>query len=133
VRLGLRLAERRELAEALERLGRWLGEAGLPAAAVLDWRLVAEEILTNVFRHAGLTAGSAVELELELLPDRVRLVVCDEGRPFDPLAAPAPDLERPIPEHGEGGLGLVLLRALADELVYERLGSKNVLRLTRRR
>lgn len=133
MRLALRLAERTELTATLARLEAWLGAAGLPAAAVLEWRLVAEEALTNVFKYAGLAAGSAVELELEADAEAVRLVVRDAGRPFDPLRQPAPDLERPPTQRGEGGLGLVLLRALADELVYERLGGCNVLRLTRRR
>jgi len=130
---ALRLAGRRELGAALAQLEAWLGAAGLDDEAVLEWRLLAEEVLTNVFEHAGLAAGGSVELELELGPDAVRLVVSDDGRPFDPLAPAAKGSAPPVPERGEGGLGLVLLRALADELVYERLGERNVLRLTRRR
>ncbi len=39
----------------------------------------------------------------------------DEGSGFD-----VPDLSRPVDPHDEGGTGLLLMKALVDELAFER-------------
>jgi anti-sigma regulatory factor (Ser/Thr protein kinase) len=58
------------------------------------------------------------------------LVVEDDGRPFDPLRdAPCPDLDSPLELRREGGLGLHLVRHMADETVYERVGQANRVRM----
>jgi anti-sigma regulatory factor (Ser/Thr protein kinase) len=107
-----------------------LREAGLPDEVVLDLRLVAEEVLVNV-AHYGHDDGGAhvVRVRLGVRPDEVTLELADDGRPFDPLAAPPPDLgaERPI-----GGLGIHLVRTLVDDATYARVGGQNVLSLRKR-
>ena len=51
----------------------------------------------------------------------------DDGRPFDPLAVPEPDIEKSIDERKVGGLGIYLVRTLMDSLEYERRSDKNLL------
>jgi anti-sigma regulatory factor (Ser/Thr protein kinase) len=107
---------------------------GLAEAAVIDLRIAAEEVLTNVARHAfepGL--APAVELRISFTERAALVEFRDEGRAFDPLGEPPPDLETPPEDREPGGLGLALLRALVDEARYERTGSSNVLRLVKRR
>ena len=48
---------------------------------------VAQQALTNALRHA---AAQVIEVTLAWQPDRVSLIVCDDGAGFDPQAAPAP-------------------------------------------
>jgi signal transduction histidine kinase len=54
-----------------------------PLHGLIDTALfrVAQESLTNIVRHAGVTRAS-VDVHFEV--DRVRLRICDEGRGFDP-------------------------------------------------
>jgi serine/threonine-protein kinase RsbW len=95
--------------------------------------IVLEELLTNVekFGYRNRPSGFA-EVALELDGTRLRIEFADDGDPFDPLQAPPPDLDAPIEERGVGGLGIYLVRALADEVHYSRVGERNVLQLTRR-
>ena len=122
----------RQLGPGLDALEAALREARLPDEAVLDLRLVAEEVLTNVANH-GHDDGAEhwVRIGFELVSGEVMLEFADDGRPFDPLAAKArevtPGSERPI-----GGLGLELVRSLVDAAAYARVGSQNVLTLRRR-
>ncbi|HEU5090647.1 MAG TPA: SpoIIE family protein phosphatase, partial [Roseiflexaceae bacterium] len=51
--------------------------------------------------------------------ERMQIVVRDNGRPFDPLSAPEPDLSDPAGRVG-GGLGLYFVREFADQLAYRR-------------
>jgi anti-sigma regulatory factor (Ser/Thr protein kinase) len=52
-----------------------------------------------------------VEISYELFPDRLVIEVTDEGEGFDPAQAKGhPD------ELSEGGLGIAIIRAIADEV-----------------
>jgi anti-sigma regulatory factor (Ser/Thr protein kinase) len=104
----------------------------LPEEVVLDLRLVAEEILTNLAKYGhDDDAEHWVRVRLTLVPGEVTLEFTDDGRPFDPRTAKPPDLvaggKWPM-----GGLGLELVRSLVDAVEYARLGSENVLTLRKR-
>jgi anti-sigma regulatory factor (Ser/Thr protein kinase) len=51
----------------------------------------------------------------------------DNGIPFDPHDAPAPNLDAPIEERTPGGLGVHLVKATMDDVQYRRDGDRNVL------
>ncbi|MND04390.1 Serine/threonine-protein kinase BtrW [compost metagenome] len=57
----------------------------------------------------------------------IRLDFVDDGAPFDPLVAAPPDLNADIVERGVGGLGLHLIRELADNCHYARRDGCNIL------
>ncbi len=77
-----------------------------------DLKLALTEACTNSVRHAYAGGEGVVEIVYELHPDRLVVEVVDEGEGFDPPSetlAPAGD------ELSEGGLGIALIQALADE------------------
>ena len=123
----------RELAPALDALEAALRGGGVPEETLLELRLVAEEVLSNVARY-GHDDGAPhqARVRLTLLAGEVTLEFSDDGQPFDPLSAPPPDLDAPLEERPIGGLGIHLLRSLVDELQYARVGSRNVLTVTKR-
>jgi len=124
---------RRERKAALDRLEACCRAAALAEPIVIDLRVVAEEVLTNVAKYAfAPDTPPALELRVAFAERAATLEFRDRGRPFDPLAAPAPDLDRPPEDRPLGGLGLALVRALVDEARYEREGTANVLRLVKR-
>jgi anti-sigma regulatory factor (Ser/Thr protein kinase) len=128
--LGNELAE---LPAALDWLEAALRAAGVGEAVVGELRLVAEEGLSNVIKYAYAdSARHAIEVMVEVGGGEVHLVLRDGGRPFDPMAAPAPDLDGPIERRPVGGLGILLLKTLVDRADYRREGGANVLRLVRR-
>ena len=55
------------------------------------------------------------------------LEVRDDGKPFNPLDAPPPDLNKPPEERKEGGFGIFLARKFMDSVEYARDGGENVL------
>jgi serine/threonine-protein kinase RsbW len=123
----------RELGRGLDALEAALRNAGIRAETVLDLRLVAEEVLTNVARHAhDDTEQHWIRLRLTLIPDEVTLEFTDDGRSFDPLASTPRGLPDHSGERAVGGLGIHLALALVDAAKYARRGSENVLTLTKR-
>jgi serine/threonine-protein kinase RsbW len=76
-----------------------------------DLKLALTEAASNSVRHAYGDDVGVVEISYELLPDRLVIEVTDEGGGFDPLE------ERGPPEElSEGGLGIAIIRAIADEV-----------------
>ncbi|HEU0193426.1 MAG TPA: anti-sigma factor antagonist, partial [Gaiellales bacterium] len=123
-----------DIARAQRRIEGILLARDVPAPVVHDCVVAAEEVLANIATHAyGGRPGDEAAVEVRLLPGEIRLRFEDAGPPFDPLAQPVPDVEAPIAERGVGGLGIFLVRQLADRCEYVREGSTNVLTVHLRR
>lgn len=102
---------------------------GIPAREAAQLCLVIEEIFTNIVTHGHEESGGRV-IEMRMAPGRsaVHVEIIDDGRPFDPLHAPQPDLESAVEERPIGGLGVHFLRTLMSDIVYERSDGRNHLR-----
>lgn len=135
----LRLPATLESLEALRALALSAGrEAGLGQEALGRVELALEEALVNISRHAYDPPGSGEQaLSAQALPGGgLRLVLTDQGRPFDPVRVPEdePELEAGLEANLEadlehrlpGGMGLFLIRSLA-KASYRREGDENVL------
>jgi anti-sigma regulatory factor (Ser/Thr protein kinase) len=59
----------------------------------------------------------------------LEIVVIDDGHEFNPLEFPEPDTNLPVEERPIGGLGIHLLRKMADRLEYRRIDGFNRLAL----
>ncbi|HEX6132104.1 MAG TPA: ATP-binding protein [Actinomycetota bacterium] len=78
-----------------------------------DLKLALTEACSNSVRHAYGDAGGHVEISFELLDDRLVVEVADDGSGFEPAAAP-PQLDGD--DLVEGGLGIAIIRSIADEV-----------------
>ena len=107
-------------------------EAGLPETRTSEVEVIIEEILMNISRYAYPqdTAGDLTIKYWIPAPGELRFEVADQGRQFDPLAVPPPDLTLELGDRPIGGLGLVLIRSYADSLTYRREDGWNRLRFT---
>lgn len=77
-----------------------------------DLKLALTEACSNSIRHAYQDGREGhVEILYELQPDRLVIEVVDDGQGFDPEEAEAGG-----DELSEGGLGIAIIRAIADEL-----------------
>lgn len=126
--LLLRIANSAEaVGAALDEVQDFLDDAGYGAEVAGRVMVVADEIVSNVARCA-FPAPGLHQFSLRLTPEcgrRLRLVVEDDGVPFDPTAAPAPDLDAPIEARDPGSLGIHLVRGLSLSVHYTREGPTN--------
>ena len=97
-----------------------------------DLNLVLEELFTNTVRHGGCEGlEGAAEVRLDVVADGVVLDYADRGMPFDPTAAPAPDLSVPLEDRRAGGLGIHLMKQIMRDFEYRRCDGWNRVRMRR--
>ncbi len=128
-----------ELYATLEELGRAAAAVralcetrGIPREAAEDLLLGLDEVFANIIRHGYRgDARGRIAVRVKVGREAVSLEIDDEGPPFNPLDAAAPDLDVHPDERPPGGLGLYLARSVIDTMEYERVEGRNRLRLIR--
>jgi serine/threonine-protein kinase RsbW len=85
----------------------------LPDDTLADLKLALTEACSNSVRHAYGGGEGHVEICFELLDDRLVVEVADDGAGFEPNGA-EPELEGD--DLSEGGLGIAIIRSIADEV-----------------
>ena len=106
----------------------WCEAADVPPAVATRFQIAFDELLTNAIAHG---AASPEPLLVQLRADAglLEAEIVDAGPPFDPLAQAAPDTTLALDEREPGGLGLLLVRELIDEVHWHHDGARNHLRL----
>jgi anti-sigma regulatory factor (Ser/Thr protein kinase) len=108
--------------DALEEVQQFIldNAEGLPPKRIAHMELAIEEIVVNICSYAYQTPPG--EFTVRVTDDAAALTVEfeDNGIPFDPLSLEDPDVDRPLQEREEGGLGILLVRRIMDEVYYKR-------------
>jgi serine/threonine-protein kinase RsbW len=116
--------------QAVEALQAWSGQEGLSDEPRRRLLTALDEILSNVVRHGFRDRPGLIDVTISREGHVVQAEVADDAGPFNPLLVPAPDTSGPLEARTAGGLGIALVRALTDDLRYERSGDRNRLTLT---
>ena len=97
-----------------------------PPGAQSSLHIILDEIASNIVKHSG-ASGFEVDVEFTEDPAGVRLVFVDDGVPYDPLSHADPDTKLPAAERPIGGLGIMMVKKMADSISYERARNRNFL------
>ncbi|MBV8895407.1 MAG: ATP-binding protein [Acidobacteriaceae bacterium] len=91
--------------------------------------LVLEELFTNLARYAYEQPDSGdVEVAYKVeAPGRMLVQISDSGRDFNPLASDPPDFSRGLADRPVGGLGIFLVKSIAESISYERNAGRNTI------
>lgn len=125
IRIVLRndLSEIAKLHQELESFGQ---KSSLSSKTLFELNLILEEVLANVISYAyGDNQLHEIVVRADLRDGELVIEVEDDGRPFNPLQIPPPDLDRPLEQRNVGGLGLHLVRELTSSIEYTRREEKN--------
>ena len=121
--------------DSLDGIFRFVGD--FLAARSLDPQLeapvcfIVEELFTNCVKY---NEGGRHDISLSLghTPERLTVRIMDfDVDPFDPTRAPAVDVDKPLGERQPGGLGLHLVRQMADTLQYEYADRRSTITFTK--
>jgi len=125
-----RLEEIGNVAQRIEAFGL---AHGLSPEVVFTLNLALDEVVTNIISYAYADAAQhEIAIRVTLDGNDVSVRVEDDGKAFNPLDTPTPDLGPDIDRRPVGGLGVHIVRSLMDALEYQRVNDRNVFIMRKR-
>ena len=120
--------EEKELARVTEFMEDVCDELQLDMHVSMKLQLAIEEMVVNVISYAY-PKGTFADISLSVEADGKELtfVLSDSGVPFDPTAKEDPDLDVDPMDRAQGGLGILIVKNIMNEVSYQRLGDTNQL------
>ena len=116
-----------ELARAQLEVEHFLATADVPAESAYVVRLCLEELVSNVIRHGHSDrARHHISLTVDVDPDGIGITVEDDGQAFDPRAGDELQAPASLDRAPTGGMGLPLVRAMAESIDYARRDGRNL-------
>ncbi len=115
------------LASLTEKAGKFLLDSGRGTETAHAIQTAIEELASNAIKYSPPENGAAhwVQIHVKSSPQKVELLIEDNGSAFDPTTAAEPQLGLPLEETKIGGLGLHLVRNLTSGMAYARRGGIN--------
>ena len=102
-----------------------------PMKVQMQIELAIDELFSNIayYAYAGGKGEATVRFEQLEEEHGVMLTFIDSGIAYNPLEAPEPDVTLPAEERQTGGLGIFMVRKTMDEVSYEHVDGRNILRI----
>jgi serine/threonine-protein kinase RsbW len=92
--------------------------------------LAVEEVCTNLIIHSHASnPKEVIYLEVKELEKKLAIEITDKGDAFNLLEYEVPDLKKVIEEKRKGGIGILLVKKIMDEIEFESKNGKNTCRL----
>ena len=110
--------------------------AGFNLSTIRKIVLAVEETIVNIINYAYPSEQGEIEIRVdsvELRGERgescLTITITDSGIAFDPTAVPDVNTAAAAANRQVGGLGIMLVRQIMDNIYYERKEDKNILKL----
>lgn len=91
--------------------------------------ICAEEIFANVVFYAYPETQGIIDVTLQNTDNKIIFEFKDEGIEYNPLKKTDPDITLPPEERPVGGLGIYMVKNIANEISYKRENNINILTL----
>jgi len=105
-----------QLSEIRAFVGDCAAELGLEEPAIEDLKVCVDEAATNIVKHGYRNEKGRLSVEVYREANEIAVRITDHAPPFDPEAAPPPELDLPLRERPVGGMGVHLIKTLTDGL-----------------
>jgi serine/threonine-protein kinase RsbW len=117
-----------ELKTLQRHLNNWCGDIGLTAISISRINVCLDELFTNIVSY-GFEDDLEHKIEFTLNCDNNSVIINikDDGMAFNTLEKVDPDFPANVESAKIGGLGILIIRKLMDNVSYERKQGKNIL------
>ena len=122
-------ADRNNLLKVQSFIDEQLEDAGCPMLTQIAIDVAVEELFVNIASYAYDQEIGVAVVQVEMLDDplSVEITFIDNGKQYDPLAKPDPDITLAAKERKKGGLGIYMVKNSMDDMRYEYKEGKNIL------
>ena len=124
-------AELASMAPVAEFVERHLAGCDAPDDVRAEVMVAVDEISTNIVSYSG-SPDMTVRYELADNPRVVRITFIDSGKPWNPLRHDDPDITLAAEDRAIGGLGILMVKKLMDDVSYEFRDGRNILAFRKR-
>ena len=125
--------EEQELSRVTEFMETVCDELQLDMHVAMKLQVAMEEMVTNVILYAYPEGTSAdITLTAESDGKEVTFVLSDTGKPFDPTAKEDADVDVNPMDREQGGMGILIVKNIMNEVSYQRLGEMNQLTMKKK-
>lgn len=123
--------------ENLKKVRSFINESGnklgVNSETLGDLCLVVDEAVTNIILHGYDSQRGTVDIQMSQEGDSVVISIRDKAKSFDVENVTLPHLDTSLADREFGGMGVFLIRKIADEAEFLALpGGGNELRLLKR-
>lgn len=97
--------------------------------AQMQIQIAVEEIFVNIanYAYAPGTGMATIQVKYYAETNAVEISFIDEGKKYNPLEKPDPDITLSAEEREIGGLGIFMVKKSMDSMRYDYIDGKNVL------
>lgn len=125
--------EKNRLGDLRTFLTRVLSSFGLSGVIQNQLILAVEEVCANLIIHShGCNPQDQILLRVHAPEGKIVFEIFDSGQAFNILEYEAPSLTDVIKEKRKGGLGILLVRKIMDNIEFETKNSQNMCRLVKK-
>jgi serine/threonine-protein kinase RsbW len=125
--------EEQELNRVAEFMETVCDELQLDIHTAMKLQVAMEEMVTNVIFYAYPEGTNAdITLIAESDDKELTFVLSDTGKPFDPTAKEDADLDINPMDREQGGMGILIVKNIMNEVSYQRLGQINQLTMKKK-
>ena len=129
---GIRVrADNQGYEKVMGRIKQRMSEAGCSARTITEMETACSEIYANIdmYAYKDKEEKGDVLVTTDVINGAVRITFTDWGIPFNPLEREDPDPILSFKERRKGGLGIMLVKKICDDVSYVREGDRNILKL----
>jgi len=115
-----------EISTLCDKINKFCEENSISNKKRQDISLIVDELASNVIFYAyPSNERHSFSLAISISNDIVTIKIIDSGIPFNPLAKADPDTDLNAEERQIGGLGIFLVKQLAEAVTYRREKDQN--------
>ncbi len=106
----------------------------LPEIDIHSMVLAVDEVCANLIIHSNnCSLDNSIEVIMAIKKNQIVFDIIDHGVGFDIRDYPEPDINKIIKAKKKGGVGLMLVKRIMDEIDFIRKNDHSVVRLTKYR
>jgi serine/threonine-protein kinase RsbW len=125
--------EEQELLRVAEFMESVCDELQIDMHVAMKLQVAMEEMVTNVIFYAYPEGTSAdITLTAESDDKELTFILSDTGKPFDPTAKEDADTEINPMDREQGGMGILIVKNIMNDVSYQRLGDINQLTMKKK-
>lgn len=126
-------AERENLDEVQAFIDEELEALDCPMKTQMSIGVAVEEIFVNIASYAyeNNDGDATIQVSINDNPLSIEITFIDSGTEYNPLAKPDPNTSLKLMERKKGGLGIFMVKKSMDDMTYEYIDGKNILKIVK--